>query len=139
MTATTMRAKPSRDDLCRREVALVAKACEQRLKPRDEQDALPYWAEGSPGWDWVIESFLEENSYGDIVRYAATPELAANLIRQLALMRRQACLGLLQEDDDAAVHALKRIGAPPNIPARLSVPFQHDGNGLGGRWQIMQG
>lgn len=130
MAVTAMRTKitpEEAEEATRREFAFFAKAFEQRLKPYDQQDPLPEWADGPTGWDSVIQTFLEGFSYDDIVLNAATPELAAHLIRQIALIVRQVRLAGLQADDDAAVEALMRVGARPTIPPRLSVPFQQHG------------
>jgi hypothetical protein len=76
MTITRIRPTIDHDDVLRCEVALVVKACEQRLKPVDKQAPLPCWAEEAPDWDWIIQLFLQDYTYNTVVRYAATPAIA---------------------------------------------------------------
>ncbi len=137
MSTPAMPPRPTYDEFMHREVALVATALDQRLKPLHQQQELPAWVDGAPGWDWVIELFLRDHSYQDVARYAASPTLAADIIRQLAVIRQDVGLALIQQDTDAAVAALKSIGATPTIPVSLPVPFDSDG-GLH-RWRIMEG
>ncbi len=137
VSAKAKLAPPSRNEVMRRQVAAVAKALKQRVKPEHEQDPLPYWVDGSATWDWVIECFLQDHSYDDVVVYAATPELAADVIRELAVIRREVCLKNLERDQDAAVYALSRLGDPLTLPAQQSVPFEV--SEPWGHWRIMEG